>query len=33
VEIARIFNVQPHKIQVLSRASYSNIEHQSIEFY
>lgn len=33
VEIARIFNVPPHKIQELSRATYSNIEHQSIEFY
>lgn len=33
VEIARIFNVPPHKIQELENATYSNIEHQSIEFY
>lgn len=33
VEIARIFNVPPHKIQELENATYSNIEHQSLEFY
>ena len=31
-EIARIFRVQPHKIGILDRATFSNIEHQSIEF-
>lgn len=33
LEIARIFNVPPHKIQDLSRATFSNIEHLSREFY
>lgn len=32
VEIARIFRVPPHKIQDLDRATYSNIEHQAIEY-
>lgn len=32
-EICRIFNVPPHKIQKLDRATFSNIEHQSLEFY
>lgn len=32
VEIARWFQVPPHKIGDLSRATFSNIEHQSIEF-
>jgi HK97 family phage portal protein len=32
LDIARIFRVPPHKIADLSRATFSNIEHQSIEF-
>lgn len=32
-EIARIFNVPPHKIQKLDRATFNNIEHLSLEFY
>ena len=32
VEIARIYRVPPHKIQDLERATFSNIEHQSIEY-
>lgn len=31
-EIARIFRVPPHMIGELSRATFNNIEHQSIEF-
>lgn len=31
-DICRIFGVPPHKIGDLSRATFSNIEHQSIEF-
>lgn len=31
-EVARWFGVPPHKIQQLDRATFSNIEHQSIEF-
>lgn len=31
-EIARMFRVPPHKIGDLDRATFSNIEHQSIEF-
>ncbi len=31
-EIARIFRVPLHKIQNLDRATFSNIEHQAIEF-
>lgn len=31
-EIARIFRVPPHMLADLSRATFSNIEHQSIEF-
>lgn len=31
-DIARIFRVQPHKIGILDRATFSNIEQQSIEF-
>jgi HK97 family phage portal protein len=31
-EICRWFRVQPHKIMDLSRSTFSNIEHQSIEF-
>jgi len=32
VEIARIFRVPPHKIYDLDRATFSNIEQQSIDF-
>jgi HK97 family phage portal protein len=32
-DIARIFNVPPHKIGDLSKATFSNIEQQSIEFW
>jgi HK97 family phage portal protein len=32
LEICRIFRVPPHKVAELSRATFSNIEHQSIEF-
>ena len=32
LEIAQIFGVQPHKIGILDRATFSNIEQQSIEF-
>lgn len=31
-EIARWLNIPPHKLYDLSRATYSNIEHQAIEF-
>lgn len=31
-DIARLFRVQPHKIGLLDRATFSNIEQQSIEF-
>ncbi len=31
-EICRWFRVQPHKVQHLLRSTFSNIEHQSIEF-
>ena len=31
-EIARIFRVPPHMLQDLSRSTFSNIEHQSIDF-
>lgn len=31
-EICRWFNVPPHKVQHLLHATFSNIEHQSIEF-
>ena len=31
-EIARWFRIPPHKIQHLARATFSNIEHQSIEY-
>lgn len=31
-EIARIFNLQPHKLGDLEKATFSNIEHQAIEF-
>lgn len=32
VEVARWFGVPPHKLYDLERATFSNIEHQSIEF-
>jgi len=32
VEVARMFNVPAHKLKDLERATYSNIEQQSIEF-
>ncbi len=32
VEIARIFNLPPHKLQILDQASFSNIEQQAIDF-
>ena len=32
-EIARIFRIPPHKIGDLSKATFSNIEQQSIEFW
>ena len=31
-EVARIYNVPPHKLKDLSRSTYSNIEQQSIDF-
>src|SRR5581483_8032081 len=31
-EIARLFGMPPHKIADLEKATFSNIEHQSIEF-
>ena len=31
-EICRIFRVPPHMVQYLKRATFSNIEHQSIDF-
>lgn len=32
VEIARWFNIPPHKLRDLTHATFSNIEHQNIEF-
>lgn len=32
VDICRIFGVQPHKVGILDRATFSNIEQQSIAF-
>lgn len=32
VDITRIFNVPPHKVGILDRATFSNIEQQAIEF-
>lgn len=32
VEIARWFNLPPHKLKDLSHATFSNIEHQSLEY-
>lgn len=31
-EVARWFNVPPHKIRSMDRATFTNIEHQNIEF-
>lgn len=31
-EVARFLNVPPHKLKELSRATFSNIEHQAIEY-
>lgn len=31
-EVARMFNVPPHKLKDLERSTFSNIEHQAIEF-
>lgn len=31
-EVARLFRVPPHKIGIMKNATFSNIEHQSIEF-
>ena len=31
-EVARMFNIQPHKLKDLDRATFSNIEQQNIEF-
>jgi HK97 family phage portal protein len=31
-EIARIYRMPPHKVGLLNKATFSNIEHQSIEF-
>lgn len=31
-EVARLFRMQPHMIQELSHATFTNIEHQGIEF-
>ena len=32
IEVARLFRVQPHKIGILDNATFSNIEHQGLEF-
>lgn len=32
LEVCRFFGVPPHKIAILDRATFSNIEHQSMEF-
>jgi HK97 family phage portal protein len=32
IEVARMFRVPPHKIGILDNATFSNIEHQGIEF-
>jgi len=31
-EVARMFRVQPHKVGILDHATFSNIEHQGLEF-
>jgi len=32
IQICRLFGVPPHKVAALERATFSNIEHQAIEF-
>ena len=32
VDVARIWRMQPHKVGILDKATFSNIEHQAIEF-
>lgn len=32
LEVARLFHVPPHKLAELTRATFSNIEHQALEF-
>lgn len=32
LDLARIWRVPPHKVGILDRATFSNIEHQSLEF-
>lgn len=32
VEIARMFRIPPHKMQILDRATFDNVEHLGIEF-
>jgi HK97 family phage portal protein len=32
IEICRVYRIPPHMVQDLERATFSNIEHQSIEF-
>ena len=32
-DVARVFRIPPHKIGDLSRATFTNIEHQSLEYY
>lgn len=32
VEVARIFNIPPHMLKDLERSTFSNIEHQGLEF-
>lgn len=33
LDVARYFRMPPHKIGILDNATFSNIEHQAIEFY
>jgi HK97 family phage portal protein len=33
LDVARYFRMPPHKIGILDHATFSNIEHQAIEFY
>ena len=32
LDIARLWRMQPHKVGILDKATFSNIEHQSLEF-
>jgi len=32
LDVTRLFGVQPHKVGILDNASFSNIEHQGLEF-